>query len=143
MQHVAIMKKPWGFLPKIVSGDKTIESRWYMNRAAPWGRIDAGDTVYFKNSGELVTVRAKVEKLLSYENLTSRKVKEILDEWGKADGLDADQIPEYYEVFKNKKYCLLIFLKDVEKIKPFNIDKSGFGSQAAWLCADNIDQIKC
>jgi ASC-1-like (ASCH) protein len=143
MQHVAIMKKSWGLLPKIASGTKTIESRWYLNRSAPWGKVSTGDVVYFKNSGEPVTVQAKVKKVLSFEDLTPQKVKEILDEWGRADGLEHNQVHEYYELFKNKRYCLLIFISGAKQIKPFNINKTGFGSQAAWLCADSIDQIKC
>lgn len=142
MQHVAILNKSWGMLPKIVSGEKTIESRWYLNRAVPWGRVSARDTVYFKNSGEPVTVRAKVEKVLSFEDLSPEKVKEILDRWGRAIGIEDRQIYEYYEIFKAKKYCLLIFLKQAQEIELFNIDKTGFGTQAAWLSVDSIDQIK-
>lgn len=32
MEHVAIMKKSWGLTRKILSGEKTIESRWYRFR---------------------------------------------------------------------------------------------------------------
>lgn len=51
MHHIAIMNGPWNLIPKILSGEKTIESRWYRTRRAPWGGIRAGDTVYFKDSG--------------------------------------------------------------------------------------------
>lgn len=143
MQHVAIMNKAWGLLPKILDGTKTIESRWYHNRSAPWGKVKIGDVVYFKNSGESVSVRAKVAKVLSFENLTPVKVDEILNKYGEQDGLASNEVSKYYELFKNKSYCVLIFLKDAEAIEPFEINKSGFGSQAAWLCVDSIDLIKC
>lgn len=52
MHHVAIMKPSWKLIPKILSGEKTIESRWYQTRRAPWNGIAAGDVVYFKDSGE-------------------------------------------------------------------------------------------
>ena len=42
----------------------------------------------------------------------------------------------------NKKYCLVIFLKDIKKVKPFEIDKSGFGTMTAWLIVDDISRIK-
>ncbi len=142
MQHVAIMNKTWGLLPKIVNGEKTIESRWYMNRAVPWGRVGVGDTIYFKNSGEPVVVRAKVEKVLTFKDLSPEKVKEILNKWGSAIGIEANQASEYYNMFKDKKYCLLIFIKQAQEIKPFTIDKAGFGAQAAWLSVESIDQIK-
>lgn len=142
MDHVAIMKKSWGLLPKIISGEKTIESRWYKNKSAPWGRIQAGDTIYFKNSGEPVTVRSKVAKVLSYEGLAPSGVREILDLYGKRDGIDDSGLDEFYQLFQNKKYCLLVFLKGPQKIKPFQIDKRGFGSMAAWLCVDAIEKVR-
>ena len=67
VEHVAIMKKSWRLLPKILSGEKTVESRWYSIKAAPWGRIHPGDPIYFKDSGEPVTVRAIVEKVDAFD----------------------------------------------------------------------------
>lgn len=142
MDHIAIMKKRWGLLEKILSGEKTIESRWYKTRRAPWGQIKPGDTVWFKNSGEPVTVRAVVKKILEFEDLTPEKVREILDKYGEADGVTHEQIPHYYDLFKNKKYCMPIFLKGIQKVKPFNIDKSGFGAMAAWISVDKINLIR-
>lgn len=142
MQHVAIMNKTRGLLPKIVSGEKTIESRWYMNRAVPWGRVSAGDTIYFKNSSEPVTVQAEVDKVMSLESLSPGRVKDVLDRWGSLIGIAEQQMPEYYQMFKDKRYCLLIFIKQAQEIEPFNINKKGFGAQAAWLCVPKIDQIK-
>ena len=69
MDHVAIVRKSWKLTDKILSGQKTIESRWYASRRAPWNRIRAGETVYFKNSGEPVTIKADVEKVLQFDNL--------------------------------------------------------------------------
>lgn len=142
--HIAIMRKSWGLTQKILSGEKTIESRWYMNRYKPWGNIDCGDTIYFKDSGEPVRIQATVDKVIQIEDLTPKKVRKILNQYAKADGLGVDKsdITTYFERFKNKKYCLLIFLKDPKEIEPFEIDKSGFGAMAAWLTVDNLDKIK-
>jgi len=142
--HIAIMKKSWGLTKKILTGEKTIESRWYKNRYRPWNHINAGDDIYFKDSGEPVTVKANVHKVFQFENLNPQKVREILLKYAKDDGLgiESGQIEKFYEMFKNKRFCLIIFLKGAKKIKPFNIDKSGFGSQAAWLVVKDIDKIK-
>jgi ASC-1-like (ASCH) protein len=141
--HIAIMRKSWGLTQKILSGEKTIESRWYMNRYKPWGNISRGDTVYFKDSGEPVSIRASVDKIMQFENLTPSKVREILDKYAVADGLGVNKrdINSYFELFKNKKYCLLIFLKDPKKIKPFKIDKSGFGAMAAWITVNDLNEV--
>jgi len=131
MDHVAIMRKSWGLLPKILSGEKTIESRWYKNKSAPWGKIKTGDTIYFKNTGEPVTVKVKVKGVKQIENLNPVMVREILEKYGKEGGID--DIQKYNEMFKDKKYCLLIFLDKPGKIKPFEINKKGFGAMAAWM----------
>ncbi len=142
MDHVAIMKKSWRLTQKILSGQKKIESRWYKTKHSPWGKIEKGDTVYFKDSGELVSIKATVGKVISFSDLTPAKVKNILDEYGKDDGIEKDKIKYFFNLFKDKKYCLLIFLKNPEKIKPFDINKAGFGMMSAWLSVDKINQIK-
>ena len=136
------MKKSWGLLPKIVSGEKIIESRWSKNKSTPWGKIEKGDTIYFKNSGELVSVKARVKKVLKFECLNPQKVREILNRYGQDDGIEKSQIPDFFKLFKDKKYCLLIFLKNPKKIKPFEINKKGFGMMSAWLCIDNVNKIR-
>lgn len=124
MDHVAIMSKRFGdLIAKILSGEKKIESRWSINKIAPWNKVHAGDTVYFKNSGELVTAMASVTKVLQFENLNPDKVREILTKWPLVD----------YGWAKNKKYCSLIWLKNSRRVRSFKINKSGFGSAAAWL----------
>lgn len=142
MDHIAIMKKSWGLLPKILTGEKTIESRWYKNRYSPWDKIRKGDTVYFKNSGELVTIKTSVSDVLQFSSLNPNKVKEILNRCGIKDGLGIDELDKYYEMFKDKQYCLLIFLDNPQKIQPFDIDKSGFGAMAAWISIGDINTIK-
>lgn len=142
MHHIAIMKKSWGLTEKILDGRKKIESRWYMSKCAPWGKIASGDTVYFKNSGEPVTVRAEVEKVVTFVDLTPKKVLEILCDYGADDGIEKKEAARYFDLFKNKKYCLLIYLKNPQKITPFQIDKTGFGAMAAWMCVNDMRSVK-
>jgi len=139
MQHIAILKKSWKLIDKILSGEKKIESRWYKNKSAPWNKIKAGETVYFKESGSPVTIKTEVEKVLQFSNLTPNKVKELLNKYGENIGIKAN---DFYEQLKDKNYCLLIFLKNSKKIKPFQINKTGFGLMSAWICVNNIEQIK-
>lgn len=142
MDHIAIMRKSWGLTEKILSGEKKIESRWYETRRAPWGRIHAGETVYFKNSGEPVNIKAAVSKVLQFDNLTPKKVRELLKKYGKADGIEKNKEHKFFKRFKNKKYCLLIFLKNPRKIKSFEVDKRSFGMMTAWISVPKIGKIK-
>jgi ASC-1-like (ASCH) protein len=140
MDHVAIMRKSWGLVPKILAGEKTIESRWYKNKVAPWGKINPGEVVYFKNTGEKVSVRVRVRNILNFEKLTHEKAREILEKYGRQIGIT--DVQKYFEMIKDKKYCLLIFLDKPEMVEPFDIDKTGFGAMAAWMCVEDIEQIK-
>ena len=49
IHHVAIMKKSWGLVEKILAGEKTVESRWYKSKCVPWDRIKPKDIIYFKD----------------------------------------------------------------------------------------------
>jgi hypothetical protein len=142
MEHIAIMRKSWGLTEKLLSGEKSMESRWYLSRHAPWNRISTGEPVYFKNSGEPVTIKATVAKVLQFEDLNQKKVKDILNRYWKVDGFEEEEVPEFFELFKDKRYCILLFLKDVKRVEPFNIDKSGFGMMSAWISLDDVNKIK-
>jgi len=141
MHHVAIMKKSWGFLEKIHSGEKTIESRWYVSKSAPWGKITKGDTVFFKDTGGLVSAKADVSDVVLFSDLTPRKVREILDQYGNKIGIDQQNMEEFFEHVKNKKYCILIFLEKPCKIEPFQISKQGFGMMSAWITVEDISLV--
>jgi len=141
MEHLAIMKKSWNLIPKILSGEKTIESRWYKNKSSPWNKIQKGELIYFKNAGEPVTLKAEIEKVIQISELTPGKVKEILDKYAKADGI-AQEKNEFFKIFQKKNYCMLIFLKNPQKVEPFEINKKGFGLMSAWISVDNINKIK-
>ncbi len=136
------MKKSWGLTDKIFSGQKKIESRWYSVKYKPWDCIKKGETVYFKDSGEPVRIKAEVDRIRQFAGLTPQKVKEILDEYGEDDGMEKEEIPEFFERFKNKKYCILIFLKNPQEIESFEINKTGFGLMSAWISINNISEIK-
>ena len=142
MDHIAIMRKSWGLTRKILSDEKKVESRWYTSRRPPWDRIETGDAVYFKDSGKPVTIVSEVGKVLQFSDLTPRKVKEILDLYWKLDGLDKNDVPRFFNLFKDKRYCVLIFLKNSRGVEPFDVDKRGFGSMSAWITVDDVRKIK-
>jgi ASC-1-like (ASCH) protein len=142
MEHIAIMKKSWGLIPKILSGQKKIESRWYKSKSYPWGRIKKDDVIYFKNSGEPIFIKTEVKRVVSFSDLTPKKVKQILAKYGEDDGIDKNKILEFYRLFKNKRYCLLMFLKNPTKVKLFNINKTGFGMMSAWLTIGDVTDIR-
>ena len=145
MDHVAIMTKGSGYIEKILDGVKTIESRWYVNKIAPWDKISSGEMIYFKYAGGPIVAKAEVEKVEQFDQLTLEKIHLILGEYDRARKIGFDPVklenedPEYYS---KKHYCILIHLINPTKIEEFNIDKKGFGVSCAWMCVPDINKIK-
>src|SRR3989344_1569690 len=100
MEHLAIMKKSWKLTEKILTGQKKIESRWYLSKYPPWNNIKPGETIYFKDSGEPVTIKATVSKVLQFDSLNPNKVREIIKEYGNEDGINISNKDKFYQLFK-------------------------------------------
>ncbi|MEK7664524.1 MAG: hypothetical protein AAB361_00095 [Patescibacteria group bacterium] len=66
----------------------------------------------------------------------------MLKKYGTQDGIAESEIKNYYEMFKDKNYCLLVFLENHEKITPFQINKKGVGAMSAWITTEDINKIK-
>jgi hypothetical protein len=140
--HVAIMRKSWGLTSKILSGEKTFELRWYKYRRPPWDSISADDTIYFKDSGEPVSISAKVYSVQQIHCSNQKERERILSKYARGD-LGTPKIPPAIKNYvKNKSYCLIICLKNPKKIKPFAIDKRGFGAMSPWITVGDIEKIK-
>lgn len=140
MDHIAIMKKSWGLIPKILSGDKTIESRWYQTRRAPWNKIKTGDKVFFKNSGEAIVAQATVSKVRQFSIGNVKDMRKIIGAYGKEICLVNSNPAQWNRL---PRYCILVGLKNPKMVnKPFHINKSGFGISAAWITISDINKIK-
>jgi len=142
MVHIAIMNKSWGLIPKILSGEKTIETRWYRNKSKPWDSIKKGEIVYFKNAGEAVIAKAKVSLVEQYADLDSTKTEKLLNDY-KAKDLGTENIPdEIGKYIQGKKYAIIIHLKSPKSIKPFLVNKRGYGMMSAWICVEDLESIR-
>lgn len=138
MEHLAILSKKRKLLSKILSGEKKIESRWYKFKRPPFGSIFKGDVIYFKESGEPVSVKAKVEKIQTYDNLNPPLINKIIAEYGTLIGINSSFIQEV----KDKRFCILIYLNSVQKIEPFEINKKGYGLMNAWISIEDINKLR-
>lgn len=148
MDHIAILrkaskKKNDNILGDILAGLKTIESRWYVSKITPWGKVTVGDTVYFKESGCPVSAKASVSKVLQFDKLTPECLEQIAISYSKKISPHLSQADFLHWAINQptKKYCILVFIKDAARIAPFEINKTGFGISSAWLTVDTIKTI--
>ena len=143
MHHIAIMKKEWGLTAKILSGEKRVETRWYMTRRSPWNRVRPGDTIWFMEAG-YVRAKTSVGKVEQFKIRNEQERKAVLDRLGKYDvGPVSGRIWKQIEKYtKGKKYCIAVWLERPEKVaRPFRISKKGYGAMSAWLVVDNISKL--
>lgn len=130
-------------IPKILSGEKTIESRRYMMKVAPWNKIKAWDTVYFKDAAKPVTASATVAKVLQYDHYTDEELHEIITTYWWSGGIAFHGSLDWaYKWAQPKTYCILVFLKHPKKITPFSIDKTWYGNACAWISLPSIEKIR-
>lgn len=140
MEHLAILDKKRKLLTKILTGEKTIESRWYKSKVAPWGNIKAGEIIYFKESGDPVRAKAEIAEVMQFY-LPQTDIPDLLEKYSKKICFTGP-MPELIAWCRERKYCILLCLKNVEPIEPFEINKKGFGLMAAWISVDKIERIK-
>lgn len=146
MDHVAIMNpkmrsssKESGMIEKILSGEKTIESRWLKNHSAPWKKVSAGDAVYFKYAGKPIVAKADVHSVEYIKSIDADFLNNQLPLLAPPIGLDISTLRSVVE----KKNCgVLINLDHAETVAPFEIDKKRFGAMAAWITVDSIETIR-
>lgn len=90
---------------KILSGEKTIESRFSKRKTPPFGAISSGDLVYIKPSGQDIIGQFRVKKVIFYDGLD---LGEIREKYGKELALDES----YWKGKEKCRYGTLIFIGD-------------------------------
>src|SRR3954452_24578662 len=63
--HLAVFVEP--YLGYVLDGSKTVESRFSVNRCAPFGKVRRGDIILLKRSGGGVVGIARVSVVWSYQ----------------------------------------------------------------------------
>lgn len=119
MKHLAIFKGEAGNW--ILSGKKTIESRFSRRKNPPYGIISAGDLVYIKPSGKDIIGQFRVKKVIFYDGLEVGDVREIREKYGKELAVDE----AYWKGKETAKYGSLIFIGEVDTFitSPIRIPK--------------------
>jgi len=122
--HLVILKKR--YVEAIVDGRKTIESRFTKSRREPFGRIVAGDKLFFKVSSGVVCAVGFVERVAEFRDLTRGKIAGLKKRYNRTIcGAD-----EYWDEKKDSRYGVLVWIRDVRVMGAVNIDKKDW---RAWV----------
>ncbi len=107
-KHLAIFKGEGAKF--ILSGKKSMESRFSQRRDVPFGQISKGDLVYIKQSGEDIIGQFRVKKVIFYDGLTEEDLEQIKRTYSDA----IVQVDGYWKEKKGSKYGTLIFIGEVD-----------------------------
>ena len=104
MKHLAIFKGSGA--EKILSGEKSIESRFSKSKIPPFGVISSGDLVYIKSSGKDIIGQFRVKKVIFLDGLTLDDVLDVKKRFEKQLSVDES----YWKDKENSKFGTLIFI---------------------------------
>jgi hypothetical protein len=107
------------FLAYVLDGSKTVESRFSVNRCAPFGKVSQGDVILLKRAGGPIVGIARVRTVWSYE-LDDSSWAMIQERFAKA--LRA-QDPEFWERKRRASYATLMLIDQVLELEPVDWEK--------------------
>lgn len=114
--HLAIFAQP--FLSMVLSGEKTVESRFSRNRCAPYGEIGDGDIILVKEVAGPICGIALARRIWCYDLITE-PIDRIRDRFGA--GIRADDA--FWASRADALYATLIELDTAASFAPVNCDK--------------------
>lgn len=114
--HLAIFSEP--FLSMVLTGEKTVESRFSRNRCAPYGEIDDGDIILLKEVAGPICGLVLARRAWCYD-LTCEPIDRIRNRFGAGIGAD----DAFWFSCADALYATLIELETPTAIAPINCDK--------------------
>ena len=116
--HLAVMIEPYCQL--ILSGQKTIESRFSHRQIAPYNQIQVGDVILIKPATtNSITGLCRARQIRFY-NLDSDQLEQIRTNYATELGISQ---PEFWQQKRTCRYATLIWVVDVCPIQPIVVYK--------------------
>lgn len=140
MDHVVYVDAKSKELEKLIDGNKTMIIRGAAGRKLPYGRVNAEDILYFiNNNGEgKIKASAIVKEVYNSEKMSKDKSIALVEKNQSKLQLSDKQ----FKRWAGKRYIVLVEVENIQKVNPFEIDKSDFGNMDDWLPVEDISRIR-
>lgn len=116
--HLAIVSQP--FYSYMISGEKTIESRFSINKCSPYKKVKSKDIMFIKESGKPITAYLTIEKVKFFSKEDNLDLNNLKQKYAK-------EICAFDDSFWNdrigKNYVSLMWITNPISITPFSIEK--------------------
>ena len=114
--HLAVLVEP--YLTYLLEGRKTVESRFSVNRNAPYEQVCKGDVIVLKRSSGPVVGFCRVSNVWFY--------RIIPDTWAEIERFASALCMDDSEFWQSKKaasYATLMQVEGVTRVVEFDVDK--------------------
>jgi len=141
MNHVVYLDAKANEMEKILSGQKTMIIRGAAGRKIPYGIVNKEDVLYFINNNAEGVIKAKAEVALviNSEKMDNDASIKLIKQYEKNIQLSEKQ----FQRWAGKRYLVLIKVKNVEEITPFQFNRDDFKNRMDdWLVFDKLEDIK-
>lgn len=140
MDHIVYLDAKAKEIQKLLSAEKKMVIRGAAGRKMPYGKVEAGDVLYFMNNNAegMVKAKAQVKDVFNSEKMTNEESSALVE-------INQDKLRLTDRQFKRwagKRYIVLIEVEDVIQVEPFSIDKSSYGNMDDWLPVGDIESVK-
>ncbi|MBI4039393.1 hypothetical protein HY388_01035 [Candidatus Daviesbacteria bacterium] len=108
-------------IDKILSGQKTIESRFSRQKIAPFGQVAKGDLILMKQSGGKLRGQFLVDKTIFFDHPSTQDVQLIKNKYAQEIAVDE----KFWLRHEGACYITLIFITHPTAflVEPFKIPK--------------------
>ncbi len=130
--HLALMVEP--YLSLILSGKKTIESRFSTKRIMPYNNISDGDIVVLKKSGGNIVAIFEVENAVFKQINKKDDIEEIKKNYGNELCLE----DKFWSEKKDANYVSLIKISHLQPVSPIMIKKA---NRQSWLIYNREEKL--
>jgi hypothetical protein len=140
MDHVVYLDVKAKELDSLLSAKKTMFIRGATGRKLPHGRVNEGDILYFINNNAegIILATAKVKSVFNSDKMNEEESVRLVDSHQAKLQLTKQQ----FDRWAGKRYLVLIEVAGVEKVEPFQIDKSNYGNMDDWLPVEQIEKVR-
>ena len=141
MDHVVYLDARANELEKLLDNRKSMIIRGAMGRKLPYRRVNIADVLYFINNNGEGIIRAKgvVSSVINSEKMGKEESFALLEKYQNKLQLTAKQLLKRWG---GKRYIVLIEVTDIQKIEPFEFNKSRYRTMDDWLIVEKIENVR-
>ena len=140
MDHVVYLDAKAKELDMLLAAKKTMIIRGAAGRKLPHGRVNDGDILYFINNNAegVILATAKVKSVFNSDKMNEEESIQLIN----SNQAKLQLTKQQFDRWAGKRYLVLIEVTGVEKVEPFQIDKSNYGNMDDWLPVEQIEKVR-